>query len=356
MRVVRAQAPSNVALVKYMGKTDDRRNFPANASLSITLSGLKTVTELHEVPGAFGTRGPLKVGEKLPAGIAPELLYGFKPDVPRLQAHFERVSTRMPEIFRCHSIKLGEPAAHVELRTANTFPASSGIASSASGFAALTLATAVLMADEPSELKRVYVGSPDLRAALASLSREGSGSSCRSFEGPFVAWEGDRARKLPSDAIPELAHFVLLVSSQAKAVPSSEAHKRVLTSPLWEGRIQRANERFVQLLAAIGRGDMKLIAMHTFREAWEMHSLFHTANPPFSYFEPGTMGVLNFLAPFVEGEKPPIVTLDAGPNAHLFVPYDDREQWRGRLSGAFPGGHTVKVLEDAPGTGAEVVL
>ena len=65
-----------------------------------------------------------------------------------------------------------------------------------------------------------------------------------------------------------------------------------------------------------------------------MHSLFHTADPPFTYFEPGTMGVLGFLAPFVAGEKPPIVTLDAGPNVHLFVPLDERAQWRARLAGA----------------------
>jgi len=146
-----------------------------------------------------------------------------------------------------------------------------------------------------------------------------------------------------------------MVSSHAKAVSSSQAHERVRTSPLWEGRIQRANERFVQLLGAIGRGDLKMIASQSWREAWEMHSLFHTSVPPFSYFEPGTIGVLNFLAPFVEGERPPIVTLDAGPNVHLFVPYDDKAQWRAKLAGAFPGGHSVKVLEDSPGTGAQVL-
>ena len=86
-----------------------------------------------------------------------------------------------------------------------------------------------------------------------------------------------------------------------------------------------------------------------------MHSLFHTSDPPFTYFEPGTMGVLGFLAPFVEGEDPPIVTLDAGPNVHLFVNADQRSHWRAKLAGAFPGGHTVKVLEDAPGTGAQVL-
>jgi diphosphomevalonate decarboxylase len=128
-----------------------------------------------------------------------------------------------------------------------------------------------------------------------------------------------------------------------------------MASPLWHGRIQRANERFVLLLGAIGRGDLAMIARESWREAWEMHSLFHTSSPPFSYFEPGTVGVLNFLTPFVEGENPPIVTLDAGPNVHLFVKADQLPQWRARLAGAFPGGHTVKVLEDRPGTGAQVL-
>jgi diphosphomevalonate decarboxylase len=328
---------------------------PANASLSVTLSELRTVTELREIPGPFGTRGPLKFSEETPAGLGPEQAHRFKPDLPRVTAHFERVRERAPALFSRFGIELGEPAAHVELRTANTFPASSGIASSASGFAALTLATVALMADKPAELKRVYAVSPDLRSALASLSREGSGSSCRSFEGPFVAWEGDRARRVPADALPSLAHFVLMVSSRSKSVASSEAHERVRSSPLWRGRPERANERFLLLLGAIGRGDMAQLAGQAWREAWEMHSLFHTADPVFSYWEPGTITVLNFLAPLIAGENPPIVTVDAGPNVHVLVRSDDQAAWRMKLLAAFPAQSGIKILEDLPGPGATVL-
>jgi diphosphomevalonate decarboxylase len=103
--------------------------------------------------------------------------------------------------------------------------------------------------------------------------------------------------------------------------------------------------------AAIGRGSLREIAILAWREAWEMHSLFHTSEPSFTYWEADTMRALRFLAPFVEGENPPIVTLDAGPNVHVLVPMDDRALWRARFAENVPA---ARVLEDRPGRGASL--
>jgi diphosphomevalonate decarboxylase len=337
-----------VALVKYMGKVDSERNLPANGSVSVTLSGLKTVTELRELGGAIGAARELvwDADDPMPEGVKGHL---FTPDLPRLTRHLERVKEKAPAIFFRHAINVREPATRIGIRTGNTFPASSGIASSASGFAALTLATAALLAEDMAELKTAWAVSPDLRAAIAELSREGSGSSCRSFEGPFVSWEGERIRGVPADALPPLTHFVLVVSGQPKAVASSEAHERIKTSPLWKGRPERANERFLALRSAIGRGNLREMATLSWQESWEMHSLFHTSTPSFSYWEPATMRALKFLAPFIEGENPPIVTLDAGPNVHVLVRSADRDLWRTRFAEGVP---EARVLEDQPGRGA----
>jgi diphosphomevalonate decarboxylase len=333
-----------------MGKADAERNLPANGSLSVTLSGLKTVTELRELGGPIGAGRQLHWDpeDPMPEGVAGHL---FTPDLPRLTRHFERIREKAPAIFFRHAINLREPATRIGLRTANMFPASSGIASSASGFAALTLATAALLAEDPAELRTALAGSPDFRAALAEISREGSGSSCRSFEGPFVSWEGERIRNVPADALPPLAHFVLVVSAQPKPVPSSEAHVRIKTSPLWKGRPERANERLVAMRGAIARGSLREIAILAWREAWEMHSLFHTSEPSFTYWEPETVRALKFLAPFIEKEKPPVVTLDAGPNVHVLVPAEDRGIWRARFAESVPA---ARLLEDLPGRGASL--
>src|SRR4051812_22805402 len=143
MRAIRAEAPSNLALVKYMGKSDAALNLPANASLSLTLRGLCTTTELREMPGSptaprIHWNGQVPEGSR---GRAPEL--GAE-SISKLARHLERVALAAPAILGAHRLKARVPSGSIELRTANTFPASSGIASSASGLAAFTLAALAL--------------------------------------------------------------------------------------------------------------------------------------------------------------------------------------------------------------------
>ena len=338
-----ARAPSNIALVKYMGKRDAALNIPENESVSLTLDSLCTHFELTCLDSKSSDRFRFKSEPSSPK-LSEE---GLR----RMIRHVERVETAAPPLlaeFGMTAASRLKEAASIELRSANTFPSASGIASSASSFAAITLATMLACARDSRAFSEEFARDPRLRRRLATISREGSGSSCRSFEGPFVHWKGVETTVVES-SLPELSHFVILISSETKSVSSSEAHRRVKTSPLWVGRPERANERCAGILDALKSGDLHRIAHLAWAESWEMHSLFHTCAEPFTYWQAGTIEALRWLAPSLGNSEPPIVTMDAGPNIHMIVPRASRTEWRERLEKQFGPG---ALLEDRPGTGA----
>jgi diphosphomevalonate decarboxylase len=284
---------------------------------------------------------------------------GFTPSVPSLKGeglekvirHLKRVREESVGIFKEFGLETRSKPMSFTLRTANTFPQGSGIASSASAFAAITLSAAMAIAKDPTEFEKVYESDRHFRRRLARISRAGSGSSCRSFEGPFVEWKEEETVAV-SSPVRDLSHFVLVVSETEKRVSSSQAHARIKTSPLWEGRVERVEARLVSLRMALEQGDLRTVSKLAWGEAWEMHSLFHTAEEPFSYWEAQTMEALQFLTPSMSAassETPPIVTLDAGPNLHLTVESRYADSWRARLSERFP---QTRLLEDRPGRGA----
>ena len=337
-----ARAPSNIALVKYMGKRDPGRNIPANPSLSMTLNQLCTYVEVREAAS-----GGVRYFAEKPEGARGEVPALSDAGREKFLVHFARVMERATDILSAHTLSARATPAHVEVRTTNTFPAAAGIASSASSFAALTLAASAFLARDPAAFRAEYAGNPKFRRAIANLSREGSGSSCRSFEGPFVAWDEERTEAVASSLRP-LSDLVVVVSAGEKKVGSSEAHRRVRTSPHWDGRTTRATNRFVDLGGAIRSGNFAGLSEIAEADFRDMHQLFETSVPPFSYFAPGTAEVLDFL----EEETGIAVTMDAGPNVHVIVPQSEEEHWRRKLAARFP---QFPILVDREGTGAEFV-
>ncbi|MCB0394392.1 MAG: diphosphomevalonate decarboxylase [Bdellovibrionales bacterium] len=287
---------SNIALIKYMGKTSHDKNLPSNSSISLTLPHLHTEVELESTTGVdrwepFRDNRKLELNEK---------------GVKRFTDHLKRMKDR-------YSVSQS-----FIVRSANNFPKDSGMASSASSFAALTLAFGEYLKDQGREI---------LSQELAQLSREASGSSCRSFFGPFCIWEKSEGRVVAAE-IPfkNLKHVALVVSSKAKEVSSSEAHKRVSTSPLFEGRFQRTEVRMKNLMDAFSKQDWREAYEITKSEFWDMMGLFHTSHPSFSYLEPGSIEILNWVDQIWKdlGDGP-IVTMDAGPNVHLIFREDQSE-------------------------------
>lgn len=293
-----AEAPSNIALIKYMGKVKGvERNRPTNPSLSLTLNHLKSRVEISEHESQFDTWDTLS-GEWIPSRLSDR---GRK----RYLAHFEFLKQ-----------KLGIQG-HFLVCSANNFPSDCGIASSASSFAALTMAAYKLAQSQNSKL--------DLSIAkLAEFSRIGSGSSIRSFLGPWVLWD-ENGITTPEIPYRNLIHQVVVVDKEKKPIGSSDAHERVPTSLLFKNRPERAQARLSELLLSFANKDWAKAFEITWAEFWDMHALFATSNPSFQYMSKDSLAVLTEIHNYWrEKQDGPLVTMDAGANVHFI--YRDEQK------------------------------
>ena len=308
----KASAPSNIALIKYMGKESAVGNVAVNPSLSMTLSAFLTNVEIEPISGGEDRWEPLPSSAPLRAE-----------STKRFVNFFTRIKQER------------EIAGSFLIRSGNNFPSDAGLASSASSFAALTMAAFQAFASVSGK------PSPSL-SEQAMVSRTGSGSSCRSFFSPWCAWEAREIGPVPS-RLPDLTDLVAVIDSGFKKISSSEAHKRVQASALFEGRPERASTRQREIKTAMASGDLKRTAEIAWAELWDMHSLFHTASPPFFYFSPLSLAVLRWAErSWEETGTGPITTVDAGPNVHLLVPTAEKDRWRRELLAAVPG---ISLLE-----------
>ena len=294
-----AQAPSNIALIKYMGKRDDKLNIPANPSLSYTLDNLKSNVKLETYPGSQDIWEPLEIP-------------GFKAfDLSvSAQNRFLKHLATLKEYFNY--------SGNFVVRSSNNFPHSSGLASSASSFAALTKCACLAL----SELTEKPL--PDIHIQ-ANLSRLGSGSSCRSFFSPWAIWDDETVEAID---IPykELIHHVVMISDQEKEISSKMAHHQIHTSSNYTQRPARAKERLKALLEALQNHNWFKAYQICWDEFMDMHQLFATANPPFTYMNDKTKELLSLLKAFWETHQDgPIVTMDAGPNVHLLFRKDQQK-------------------------------
>ncbi len=294
MKSVRAEGFSNIALIKYMGKSDVTGNIATNPSISYTLPNLKSVVKISEVRDSQVDQwAPLR-----------------EPDLQPLA-----LSKKGQEKFLGHVIRLKnlwgvEGALRIE--SANNFPADCGIASSASSFAALTSAMALFFERKASALE------------LARWSRLGSGSSCRSFFSPWCLWNGEQVEPLD---LPQskLLHMVILIDEEKKQVSSSEAHLRVKSSPLFQGRPQRVQARTESLLGALRNDQWALAFQVVWDEFEDMHQLFETSEPAFSYRnEKSKKALEDCQKVWLYKKDGPLVTMDAGPNIHLLFRENQR--------------------------------
>lgn len=299
---VEASAPSNIALIKYMGKvakeagSGENSNQPTNSSLSFTLEDLRTTVRITESSG----------GSDSFSALDRNLVISEK-GMRRFLRHFEFLKKSLG-IEGCFLVQ-----------STNNFPSDCGLASSASSFAALTLA-----ASELAKAKAPAASSMSLQD-LSSLSRQGSGSSCRSLFGPFSVWKSSFAEPVHMNFC-KLEHLAVLASEDHKAVSSSEAHLRVTTSLLFEGRPQRAEKRLHQLLNADREKNWSAMFEIVWAEFWDMHALFETSSPTFGYMNASSLEILEYARRFwMKNHDGPLVTMDAGPNVHLLFRQDQVE-------------------------------
>lgn len=286
-----AKAPANIALIKYMGKKDETLNLPDNPSLSYTLDNLLSSVSLEHQPGKKDFWGPLNI-----------------PGSENFQ-----LSTKGQERFLAHLAFIKQYFRYegAFLVKSNTnFPQGTGLASSASSFAALTKAALLAITEI---MKR-----PPLPLNEASrISRQGSGSSCRSFFSPWAIWETTEATAIDLP-YKNLIHEIVLISHEQKKISSSEAHRLVKTSKHYAERPERAKQRLHDLIASLSDKNWAKAYEITWDEFHDMHLLFETAEKPFYYMTEESKKLLHTLQKFWDklGDGP-LVTMDAGPNIHL---------------------------------------
>ena len=301
--MIKASAPSNIALIKYMGKIDSQSNIPSNASLSFTLENLQTTVVIEKNNSKSDSWGPLTGSDFYNLQLSEKGVQKFLNHFARLKKEFAIEG-------------------HYDVKSANNFPSDAGLASSASSFAALTEATFLLKKSADSDFTKSKV-------ELAALSRMGSGSSCRSFFTPWSIWDEKGAREIDIP-IKNLIHKVFIYETSAKKVSSSEAHQRVVASPLFAkdssgfSRIERAESRLQNLLQAFTANNWRQAYEICWEEFWDMHELFHTCNPSFTYLTDEVCDVLKKMKKKWDSEgRGPLITLDAGPNIHCLFREED---------------------------------
>ena len=286
-------APSNLALIKYMGKTDDAANVPANSSLSYTIDRFRTFVEAEVSTLDDDSWEPLNEHS----------MQLSKEEQTRFLVHCKYVKNMCK--FDGNFI----------IRSGNNFPKNVGLASSASSFAALTKSIAQAI----SLIKKLPLMDD---YGLATISQHGSGSSCRSFFSPWALWS---IKSVDSIDIPynNLQHKVIIVSREYKKISSSVAHKLVWTSPLFEKRLLIIEDRLQVLIEVLKEKQWMEAFKIVWQEFTDMHLLFETAKTPFSYLTNASIKLLDTLKEYFSKHRDgPLVTMDAGPNIHLLFRSD----------------------------------
>ena len=319
-------APANIAFIKYWGARDLDRALPLNSSISMTLDRCVTQCTIELIRG---DQDEIWLAE--PHG-------GFSTPEPEFQ---RRVKQQLDRMRRWAGSK-----DRFRVATRNTFPSAAGLASSASGFAALTLAAAGALGKG---------GAPV--AELSTLAREsGSGSAGRSVLGGYVEWpvgEGDRGREAVQLADAEhwdLRDVIAVVEIGPKAVPSLEGHRRAATSPYLARRLELLPERLAKVRRAIAERDLDLLGPVIEEEAVDLHLIAMSSRPPIFYWAPGTVAVLRAVRELRQEGLSAWATMDAGANVHVICDAESEEDVAERLESLAVVGF---VIQDSVGTGPE---
>lgn len=282
-----ARAHPNIAFIKYWGNRNDDLRLPANSSISMNLAGLFTETRVHWADDA--------TSDSL-------ILNG----TPQTGAALERVEKHLDVLRRRLNL-----SANARVESTNNFPMGAGIASSASSFAALTVAG--VAASGKSDIDE---------RELTRLARLGSGSASRSVPGGYVEWHaGDSHEESYADSIASENHWALVdaiavISTAHKAVGSTEGHKSASSSVLQAARVADAPLRFEQCKQAILDMDFATLAEVVERDSNLMHAIMMTGRPPLFYWLPGSLEVMEAVRSWRSEGLKVCYTMDAGPNVH----------------------------------------
>ncbi len=317
-----ASAPSNIAFLKYWGNVNEGLRLPYNPSLSMNLDAATTTTTVRFDPGL--NVDSLSIDDEARRGAA----------LTRVGQHLDHIRARADISHRAH------------VRSHNTFPMGTGIASSASAFAALTVAATAA------------AGLPLDEKVQSAIARRGSGSAARSVPDGFVAW---RAAARSEDSFAESIHppdhwdlrdLVAVVSHAHKEVGSGGGHALAAASPFFAARQRHLLGRYLAMRDALAARDLAALGPLIEAEALELHAIAMTSRPPVLYWDGATVALLNATRRWRDEGLAVYFTLDAGPNVHLLCEAHDADDLERALQAR---GDVERVLHNRPAYGARLV-
>lgn len=304
--IVKWTAPSNIAIVKYWGKLENQ--IPQNPSISLTLNKSITNTSLSLKPKNNG---------------ASNLKFEFdgvenKSFENKTRIFLKKIEKFFPFIGN-HDI---------EIKSNNTFPHSSGIASSASSMAALSSCLV-----DFEKMGNTTMSDEYFYKKASFIARIGSGSASRSLYGPIVIWGESKAYKTSNDLFgtdisnqthdifKEYNDTILIIDPGQKKISSSQGHELMNKNPFSSQRYEIAKKNVLDLKEILKSGDLDHFISITESEALMIHSLMLTSNPSYILMKPNTLKVISKVTEFRSETKLPVCfTLDAGSNVHLLYP------------------------------------
>ena len=312
----KARAYTNIALIKYWGKKNESLILPMNNSLSLTLDAFYTETEVS-FSEAY-TEDQFYLDNQLQVEKATKKISTFL-DIVR-----EKAGTKKK----------------AKVISQNFVPTAAGLASSASGLAALAGACN----------EALKLGLDD--QALSRLARRGSGSACRSIFGGFVEWEkghddqSSYAHPISSDGFEDhLAMVFLLLNEQKKDVSSRDCMRRTVeTSSFYQGWLDSVEADLYQLKQAIKTNNFQLLGETMEQNGLKMHGTTLAARPPFTYWSPDSLKAMQAVRDLRNQGIPCYFTMDAGPNVKVLVQKDHLDKVKTTFSDLFSSQQVISAF------------
>lgn len=283
-----AIANSNIALIKYWGKANDKLFLPTNSNLSITLDGLNSHTTV-------------------------EFSSGYKEDIVNIDGKNMEGEKREKVVRHLNLIRnMANSKLNAKAVSKNNFPSAAGMASSASGFAALTVAACASL------------GMNLDKKQISILSRQGSGSSCRSIYGGYVEWiKGEQSKdsyalQFADENYFDIRDIIAIVEQEEKKVSSRAGMTETIkTCPLYSSRVNAAEENLIKIKKAIKEKNFSEIGKISEFDCLLMHATMITTVPSLLYWSPETVKIIKLVQEWREEGLESYFTIDAGPNVHV---------------------------------------